>query len=855
MALASGTRLGSYVIVGPLGAGGMGEVYLARDTRLGREVAIKVLPEDVAADPDRLTRFEREARVVSALNHPHIVTLHEVGTSDSGPYLVLERIDGRSLREMLDDGPLPLRRLLTLGTQIAEGLAKAHAAGIVHRDLKPGNVMVTTDGFAKVLDFGLAKLVHPELDANAMDAATTLAKDTATGLVLGTVGYLSPEQASGKAVDYRADQFALGALLYEMATRERPFRRGTLVESLAATIAEDVEPLRLRRPDAPAPLEWLIERCLSKDPSDRYASTADLARELASLRDHLSDLTRMPSGEMTAGARPRHWWRSRTALAVVAVAIAAGGFAAARLTTETGVPSYRPLTFTRGSITGARFGPDGKTVYYSAIYGDGPPRVYQTNVDRIESKLLEHVSAGVIQSVSATQELAVVLTEDRQSLTAGTLVRVPNIGGTPRPLAEGATFADWAPDGERLAIIRAGRCEFPIGTVIAPRCTMVRVSPQGDKVAMLFSPSPFLSTLEVQDLSGRALATFTMPFIYGLAWSPDGREVWFTGSDTGSPHNRALYAINLKGVRRLIASMPGAMTIYDIARDGSALIATGAGWTAVNAARLNGEPDLPLDLLGRSEIVGLSTDGKWVLTNESRDVGRGAYLRLTDGSDPIPFPGRFAVGLSPDGTSILVRQIDDPRQLTLISAATGKSDNVSIPAELETTGSRALWSRDGRRLFMWMRPPQLVDGRPAPARLYMREGEKAWQAITPAMPQDRFAVSRDGRAVAIREQGGEVVIYSTDGAAPRRVDGERGKPIHWSDDGQLIYFLEGTRVPTRVYRRHIATGRVEPWRTIGPPDRTGVSAITEVFIAQGEQFYVYQYGRVLNDLYLARDLR
>ena len=304
MALTAGTRLGPYEIVSVLGAGGMGEVYRAKDTRLGREVAIKVLPSGVVADPERLARFEREARAVSALNHPNIVTLHEVGASDFGPYLVLEKVDGRSLRELLGDGPLPVRRILSLATQIAEGLAKAHAAGIVHRDLKPDNVMVTADGFAKILDFGLAKLVYPELGGGATDVATTLAGDTASGVILGTLGYLSPEQAAGKPADYRADQFALGALIYEMAARERPFRRGTVLESLAATISDEPDPVQARRPDLPAPLAWLIERCLSKDPGDRYASTSDLARDLATLRDHLSDLTKLPAaGVTTAGGR------------------------------------------------------------------------------------------------------------------------------------------------------------------------------------------------------------------------------------------------------------------------------------------------------------------------------------------------------------------------------------------------------------------------------------------------------------------------------------------------------------------------------------------------------------------------
>ena len=282
----------------------MGEVYRAKDTRLGREVAIKVLPADVAQDADRLARFEREGKAVSALNHPNIVTLYEVATSDAGPYLVLERIDGQSLRQVLRAGPLPLRRLLQLSAQIADGLAKAHGAGIVHRDLKPENVMVTDDGFAKIVDFGLAKLVFPELDAGPITDATTFAKHTESGLVLGTLGYLSPEQAAGKPADYRADQFAFGALMYEMATGERPFRRETFLESLAATIRDEPAPLQSKRADAPPQLAWMVERCLAKDPNDRYGSTKDLARDLGDLRDHLSEITRMPP-ESLSNARRR----------------------------------------------------------------------------------------------------------------------------------------------------------------------------------------------------------------------------------------------------------------------------------------------------------------------------------------------------------------------------------------------------------------------------------------------------------------------------------------------------------------------------------------------------------------------
>ncbi|MCM2269353.1 MAG: serine/threonine protein kinase, partial [Thermoanaerobaculia bacterium] len=285
MTLAPATRLGPYEIVAPLGAGGMGEVYRAKDARLGREVAIKVLPAEVASDPERLRRFEQEARAVSALNHPHIVTLHELGQSEHGPYLVLEKIEGRSLRELLRTGALPVKRVLTLGAQIAEGLAKAHSVGIVHRDLKPENVMASDDGFAKILDFGLAKLVFPEIDGASPHEMTTLVDKTASGMILGTLGYLSPEQAAGRPADFRSDQFALGALLYELATGERPFHRETVPESLTAVIREEPEPLRAKNAALPPQLGWIVERCLAKAPNDRYGSTTDLARDLADLRD------------------------------------------------------------------------------------------------------------------------------------------------------------------------------------------------------------------------------------------------------------------------------------------------------------------------------------------------------------------------------------------------------------------------------------------------------------------------------------------------------------------------------------------------------------------------------------------
>jgi TolB-like protein/tetratricopeptide (TPR) repeat protein len=305
MTIAAGTRLGPYSILAPLGAGGMGEVYRARDERLGRDVAIKVLPEAVASDEERLRRFEQEARSASALNHPNIVTIHDVGRSGATSWIAMELVEGESLRHIVAGGPLPAKQALSIGTQIAEGLAKAHASNIVHRDLKPENVMVTSDGLVKILDFGLAKLAPTMADGSQV---ATAAPPTDAGVVMGTVGYMSPEQATGRSVDSRSDQFALGAILYEMATGRRAFQRASAAETLSAILREEPPGLASVSPGAPDGLDRIVRRCLAKEPEARYHSTRDLARDLEELRNGDSDRTaaRPPakgrSGRLVAAA-------------------------------------------------------------------------------------------------------------------------------------------------------------------------------------------------------------------------------------------------------------------------------------------------------------------------------------------------------------------------------------------------------------------------------------------------------------------------------------------------------------------------------------------------------------------------
>ena len=287
MALVKGMKLGPYEIVGPLGVGGMGEVYRATDTRLGRTVAIKVLPGHLSQNTEGRLRLEQEARTISKLAHPNVCTLHDIGHQDGVDFLVLEFVEGKTLRQLMTDGTLPMRKVVDIAVQIAEGLAQAHEAGIVHRDLKPENLMVT-NGAVKILDFGLAKL---ELAGGELsDTNTTAVFESHPGVLMGTIQYMSPEQARGGPLDYRSDQFSFGLVLYEMATGKRAFNRSTTSEALLAIQAREPEAIGALNPEAPPPLCWVVERCLAKDPEKRYTSTRDMARDLAELRTRLSDL-------------------------------------------------------------------------------------------------------------------------------------------------------------------------------------------------------------------------------------------------------------------------------------------------------------------------------------------------------------------------------------------------------------------------------------------------------------------------------------------------------------------------------------------------------------------------------------
>ena len=420
MALTPGPRLGPYEILSPLGAGGMGEVYRARDTRLGREVAIKVLPSEFSADRERLKRFEKEARSASSLNHPNIVTIHEVGLSEGTSYIAMELVEGKTLRELLAEGPVPTRWLLNVATGVAGGLAKAHGSGIVHRDLKPENVMVTAEGHTKILDFGLAKLTQPVGGESGGTQGPTVSAATEPGLLMGTVGYMSREQAVGKTVDFRSDQFSFGSILYEMATAKRAFARGSAPETLAAIIREEPEPIAALNPKVPAPVRWIVERCLAKEPRNRFASTEDLASDLAMVRDHLSEAT--SSAEVLSAPQLPARRRLRVTVALAAAILVALSFAGWWLRRSDYFwrnplegARFTRLTNWEGSELDAAISTDGKFVAFLADR-DGS---YDAFVNQIGSGLFVNLSKGQFSELLHEQTRSIGFSGDGTQVWLG----------------------------------------------------------------------------------------------------------------------------------------------------------------------------------------------------------------------------------------------------------------------------------------------------------------------------------------------------------------------------------------------------------------------------------------------------
>jgi serine/threonine protein kinase/Tol biopolymer transport system component len=853
--LTKGSRLGPYEVTGSLGVGGMGEVYRARDPRLGRDVAIKVLPDDFSSDPDRVARLEREAQLLASLNHPRIAAVYGLEEQDGTRALVMELVEGETLADRLARGPIPLEEATDVARQIAEALEYAHEHGIVHRDLKPANVKLTADGSVKLLDFGLAKVYEGEADAGqgkAYSESPTLShRATAAGIILGTAAYMSPEQARGKPVDKRTDIWAFGVCLLEMLTGARVFTGETVTDVLAAIVKSEPDLAALPE-ETPAAVRALLRRCLDKDPKRRL-------RDIGEARVLLEAPGASAVTEPAPAPRRRPWrWM------VLGAALLAMAAVAALLVRQSSAPSPLEsmrsvrLTFRRGTVLSARFAPDGQTVVYGAAWDGQPLDVYSVRSDVRESRPLG-VPGATVLAVSSTGELAVSLgwknTLGFEGI--GTLARMPLGVAAPREILENVGDADWSPDGQQLAVVHEvggkWRLEFPIGTLLHETggwLSDVRVSPDGRHVAFLEHPARGDNVAGLVVVAGgsppRLLAASAGQ---GIAWAPTGNEIYC--ADGG-----VLRAVDLKGRSRLVYRELTTISLLDVSTNGRLLL----GRTTAQREMVGRAPGVSternLSWLDWSFPRFLSDDGRTVLFQEQNlETPSGNYalfMRPTDGSPPVRLGEGAAYDLSPDGKWILtVLGGEDSKEVALVPTGAGELRRLG-PVKLVVTAMALL--PDGKHVLLAARAPG--EG----MRLYVRGlSGGALQAISPegVTAWVCHLLSPDGREAFATGPDGRLTVYPLAGGEPRVVPGttRTDVPIRWSTDSLGIFVQHGTTLPNRIERIDITSGARHLQMELTPPDPAGVLVIGPVHMTADGRSYVYSYRRVLDDLYVVEGLR
>lgn len=758
-----GNQLGHYRIERLLGSGGMGEVYVADDTKLGRRVALKVLSAELAGDPDRRQRFEREARAAAALNHPNIVTIHSVEEADGIPFLTLELIEGQTLADVIPPGGLPLDRVLSLAIPLADAVGAAHERGITHRDLKPANVMVTADGRVKVLDFGLAKV--KEAARAAAEAAMPTAALTGEGRIVGTVMYMAPEQAEGKPVDQRSDVFSLGIILYEMATGRRPFAGDTQMAILSAIMKDNPQPISEVRPGLPRELSKIVSRCLAKDLEDRYQSAKDLRNDLRALKNELTSGEIVPitgSGVIQAPASPvRPGWRTPPVLiggVLLVAAVALGALLWSRSSGAPSAPPVRPfesINLTRLTTTGtagmAAMSRDGRYVAHVSVK-DGKASLWlrqiatTSNVQIVPPEDVRYV--GVSFSPDGNH---IYYAAYPRGANLGNLYQVGVLGGGARLIAEDVdTSVTFSPDASQLAFLRG----FPDNGTSA------------------------IIVANVDGTNQRQLATRKRPLLYvleGLAWSPDGKSIAATGA------NRT--------------ELRGQVVIVD-AKSGAEQVLPTPDWRQVT--RVAWLPDGSGILVNAQESAGESSSQIFLVNYPS-----GSARRLTN--DLTSYAG---LAIAPDGRSfVCIRNERRAAIWTMPFGDSAKATGITTEASADDGVNGIAWTPDGRIVYaseasgnpdVWImaadgsRRIQLTsnkgqdvsprvtgDGRYIVFVSDRDGGMRAWRMAldgsgamrlsTDQVLRSRVSVSADGKWVSYNESSGESRRVSIDGGAPEPV--------------------------------------------------------------------------------------
>jgi tRNA A-37 threonylcarbamoyl transferase component Bud32/WD40 repeat protein len=859
MNLTSGTKLGPYEIVSLLGAGGMGEVYRARDSRLKREVAIKVLPQALSLDADRLRRFEQEALATAALNHPNILAVFDIGTYEASPYVVSELLEGETLRERLSGGSLASRKALDYALQIAHGLAAAHEKGIVHRDLKPENLFITKDGRVKILDFGLAKLT--QTDPGPHTSLPTMTHATEAGVTMGTAGYMSPEQVRGIAVDARSDIFSFGAVLYEMLSGKRAFHRDTPADTMSAILKEDPPDLNETNRNVSPALDRIVQHCLEKNPESRFHSASDIAFDL----EHLSGVS-STGARATVAIEPSRrglplWFAGAFGVALLMLGL---GLWIGRGSNRAPLAEYRQITFRTGSIGHARFTPDGSVVY-SAAWDGGDDQLYISRTDDPGARELGLKDAELL-SISKSGELAIRLNTKFFGGYArvGTLARVPLSGGTPREVLDNVQDVDWSADGGSMAVVRYApennhwRLEYPIGKVLFDSINWIshpKISPDGKWVAFADHENPSgddegsVAVIAADGKGKEKKLSSGWISLEGILWSPAGDEIWFTSTSTGSAENP--HAVTLSGKQRTITNVPGGVWLEDL-RNGTALMVTHQIRIGIRGVAPGAKEERELGWFGWSIVRDISRDGHKILFEEEGDGGGANYtvfLRDTDGSPPVRIGEGLSGAISPDN-KWAITEAAKGGPLMLVPTGAGESrplthDSVSY--------SSVRFLPDGKHL--------LAAGIEAGhgARDYLIDvstGDS--KAVTPEGVVG-VHLSPDGRNIAVHQPDGKWGIWPLDGSGIHLIPGLDSSyaVTDWSPDGGSLYAHSSLARATSVkmYKVNITTGKMEPWKTFGDGIASGLEQVGPPHFSSDGTAYTYVYQRVLSEAYVVTGLK